>query len=80
MCRIKQRGLKALVIQASNSRLIQKIKDKDSNDSLCATIIENVLDLSSLFESCSFRYVDANQNVINSKVAKFAINLKDAVI
>lgn len=48
----KQRRWTEVLIQGTNTHLIKKLKNQDPNDSKCATI-ENVLDLSSLFNSGS---------------------------
>lgn len=50
----RQRGWKDVQLQGTNRSLFQKLKSRDSNDPMCATIIKNIIDLTSLFCSCSF--------------------------
>lgn len=76
----KQRGWRELTIHCSNKTLMQKIKNKDTKDWHCTTIIENILDLCSLFDACSFQFVDQSKNVLATRIADFAVNLKYIVV
>lgn len=76
----RQRGWRRILIQAIYEKLIKKPQRKDSNDSKCATIIQNILDLKALFSSCSFHHVKINRNIVASRLAKFALELIKVVL
>lgn len=59
---------------------MQKLKKKDSNDSKCATTLENILLLGTLLQSCSFHFVNNESNSLAQKVAQFGVDLKNVVM
>lgn len=71
----KQKGWSQVQIYGANRILMHKLESQDTNDSLCTSIIENILDLKSLFHLCSFHHVDSKLNVAARK--KY---LKDVVV
>lgn len=63
----------------SNNVLIQKMRMQEENDSRCATILGNVSLLSSLFCTCSFKFINSKANVAANRIAQYAVGLKSAV-
>lgn len=59
---------------------MQKLANKDSNDSKCGTIIDNILDVGLMLFACSCYLVNRKNNVIVARVAKFAADLKSNVL
>lgn len=57
MALARQKRWTEISIQGTNRKLLQKMQRKEIDMSNCATIMENVLDVISLFSKCSFHVV-----------------------
>lgn len=53
---------------------------KEAHDWRTATTLENVLALSPLFSYCSFQFINCKDNIVAIKMAKYALELKHAVL
>lgn len=61
----KEKGRSNVIIQGTNKGLMKKLKEQDADDSQCATTLENIAYLRSLFNAI--------------RVAKFVLGLKNVI-
>lgn len=77
--RAKMEGWNSIIVQDSYDSIVEKIRKGNTNDVHAAVILEDIRELQSLFASCSFYLVSKDHNIISSRLAKFALDLKQDV-
>nr|XP_027086530.1 uncharacterized protein LOC113708266 [Coffea arabica] len=71
----KQQGWTQIIVPLDCKSVVEQINRSREYDFTIATILEDVQDLSTGFERCSFVFIPRTENVISHVLARFAVKL-----
>lgn len=76
----KQNGWRKIMIQFDCKRIIDKIREKNTEDSNIGVILFDILKISQDFAECYFSFIKREGNCVAHQLAKFTIHLIHEIV